>query len=320
MKIKIPSPILFSAAVLCCAALSFSAARADDEDNQQGGDISGTESLDVEVLMTPTVDAPPGSSIKASLEADDEDGVTQAKLKLESQGLPPGTYSVGVTLKSDGSTMPLGTFTVAATPTPTPSATPSATPTATPTASPGHDDDGEDEDEGDDDSNNDGEHDSGHHDCEFGDGTSLPFPAGFDPFNIATIVITDANGVVLFTADLTNIATMSSMNFTASVKAIAGAANPAVTGTAMLTSAATRGKGTGSLQLSAHGLPPKMPLTFAVNGTPVKNLTSNKRGDVNVSLKSKGKASTLPAGISVFKVTSVGLHDKTGKLIVGASF
>src|SRR6202007_248999 len=101
---------------------------------------------------------------KAELEADDEDGSTDAKLKLEAQGLPAGTYSVSVTLKSDGSTVPLGNFIVGQncggdengdgngggddqgndddqgngpTPTPIATATPTPTPTPTPSASPG---------------------------------------------------------------------------------------------------------------------------------------------------------------------------------------
>ena len=116
------SHFLFLVVLACAGSLGLVALRADD--GQQGGNINGTESLGLEVTMTPTAAAPAGSSIKASLEADDEDGVTQAKLKLESQGLAAGTYSVSVTLKSDGSTVPLGTFTVTATPTPTPTPTP----------------------------------------------------------------------------------------------------------------------------------------------------------------------------------------------------
>src|SRR4051812_11569929 len=150
-------------AIACAGALTASPLRADDD--EQGGDITGSESLHLELTMTPTAAAPSGSSIKASLEANDEDGVAQAKLKLRSQGLPAGTYSVGVTLKSDGSTVPLGTFTVTATPTPTP------TPSATPTATPGNDDDGDDnDDEGGDDNQGGDDNGGGHGGCDIGNG------------------------------------------------------------------------------------------------------------------------------------------------------
>src|SRR6476646_10526575 len=115
MKSRFLNPGLLLAAI-CCAALTVTAVRADEGDDEQGGSITGSESLDFEIAMTPTAAAPAGSSIKASLEAEDEDGATDAKFKLETQGLPAGTYSVSVTLKSDGSTVPLGSFTINPTP------------------------------------------------------------------------------------------------------------------------------------------------------------------------------------------------------------
>src|SRR6202051_3943609 len=158
----------------CCASLGFSVARADENDDEQGGEIEGTESLDVEIQMTPTAAAPAGSSIQLSLEAEDDEGTTQATLKLETQGLPAGTYSVSVTLKSDGSTVALGSFTVSS---------------------------GEDEgNQGDDDSQ--GDEDQGNNEVVFGGEEGIPFPANFNPMDIATVSVADANGVVLFTADL----------------------------------------------------------------------------------------------------------------------
>src|SRR5438128_196382 len=97
-------------AATCCLFLGIGVARADDD--EEGGDIEGTEQLDIDIQMTPTAAAPAGSSIELSLEAEDDDGTTDATLKLETQGLPAGTYSVSVTLKSNGSTVALGTFTV----------------------------------------------------------------------------------------------------------------------------------------------------------------------------------------------------------------
>lgn len=323
MKINLHYRKFLVAALLVGASLGLVAAWADD--NQQGGNISGSESSNFEVMMTPTSAAPSGSSIKASLEADDEDGATTAKLKLESHGLPAGTYSVSVTLKSDGSTVPLGTFIISATPTPTPTpiptASPTPTPTATPTGTPGDDDGENDDDNGD---NNDNQGDNGNggdQGCEFGTGTSLPFPAGFNPFDIATISVSDSNGVVLFTADLTNVSTTQTANFSASVMATAGPGNPGVSGAATLSAAHSGKSGTGSLQLTGHGIRPNIPLTFAINGNSIKSVKSDKHGNVNVLLKTKGKTSTTIApGVNLFKVTSVGLHDKHGTLILGASF
>jgi len=58
-----------------------SVARPDDDGDELGGDIEGTESLDVEIAMTPTAAAPAGSSIEASTRAE-ETRHTQATLKL----------------------------------------------------------------------------------------------------------------------------------------------------------------------------------------------------------------------------------------------
>src|SRR5262249_55050745 len=83
------------------------------DDDEQGGDIEGTEDLHIEMQITPTGSAPPGSSIELQLQADNEDGATQVELELDENGLPAGTFTVSVTLKSNGSTVQLGTFAIA---------------------------------------------------------------------------------------------------------------------------------------------------------------------------------------------------------------
>jgi hypothetical protein len=107
MKIVARFLILFSFTVVC--SLWIPLARGDD--GQEGGDdINGSESLETEIAMTATAAAPAGSSAELSLEAENENGASQAKLKLETNGLPADTYSVSVTLKSDGTTVSLGSF------------------------------------------------------------------------------------------------------------------------------------------------------------------------------------------------------------------
>src|SRR5262249_2856503 len=161
-------------AIACCFFLGTSMVRADDD--EQGGDIDGNEDLDVEVQMTPTASAPPGSSIELKLEANDDDGQTQTDLELDEKGLPAGTYSVSVTLKSNGSTVQLGTFTI-------------ANGLAEAEIKFSNQDEGENENDGDE--------------------IELPFPATVNPFDIATVSVSNSSGVVLFTADLTKVTTMS---------------------------------------------------------------------------------------------------------------
>lgn len=280
-------------AAACCASLGFSVARADDDD-EQGGDIKGTETLDVEIQMTPTAAAPAGSSIELSLEAEDEDGTTDATLKLEPEGLPAGTYSVSVTLKSDGSTVALGSFTVSS----------------------GED---EDEDEQGDDDNQGDEDDQGENEVEFGGEEGIPFPANFNPLDIATVSVADASGVVLFTADLTTLSSTASMTLSANVLAKSGPGNPGAAGNAVLTAFVKRGATKGSLQLSGRGLPPSSALMVAVNGTNAKKITSDKTGNVSALLKAKGKTGTV-AGVNLFRVTSISLRDKFGNVLLSAKF
>jgi hypothetical protein len=219
---------------------------------------------------------------------------------LEPQGLPAGTYSVSVTLKSDGSTVQLGSFAVGA-------------------AGTNGDDDGVDDGQGDQ-SGDDQETDDGQGEVEFGNDTSIPFPANFNAFDIATISVSDANNVVLFTADLTNTVTASSMNISANVQAKGGPGNPSATGSAVLTAVNTHGKVKGSLQLSGRGLLPSTPLTVAINGIAAKKVNSDKSGNVKVLFKANGKTATLASGVTLFKVTSVSLRDKLGNVVLTASF
>jgi hypothetical protein len=93
-----------------CIGLSVVTARGHDGGNG-GGSNGDDKNVEIELAMTPTADAPPNSSIKLSFQADNEDGVQTAELKLEPRNLPAATYSVGVTLK-DGTSVVVGTFTV----------------------------------------------------------------------------------------------------------------------------------------------------------------------------------------------------------------
>ena len=98
-----------SLSAACLLFLAINVARADD--GQEGGDdVNGTESLHLEIAMTATAAAPIGSSAELSLEAEDDNGVTDTQLKLEMKTLPADTYSISVTLKSDGSSVSLGSF------------------------------------------------------------------------------------------------------------------------------------------------------------------------------------------------------------------
>src|SRR5215472_5810808 len=224
-------PKLLTTALLaaaCCFFLGVNVSRADDD--EQGGDIEGTEDLHIEMQMTPTGAAPPGSSIELQLQADNEDGTTQVELELDEHGLPAGTFTVSVTLKSNGSTIQLGTFTIA---------------------------NGQTEAEIKFSNENENEND--------GDEIELLFPANVNPFDIATVSVSNSSGMVLFTADLTNVSTTTT-TLTANITGKPGPTDPSATGSAVLNANASHSRPNGSLQITGQGLPPNTPLKITING------------------------------------------------------
>jgi hypothetical protein len=273
---KILSTIFLAAAV--CASLNLNIARADD--GKRGGDIDGSEHLDVDLQMTPTASAPAGSSISLELKADDDDGTTEAELKLDARGLSAGTYSVSVTLKSDGSTVALGTFSV---------------------------------------------NSQGEGEVEFAtnpeDSEEVPFPANFNPMDIATVSVANAGNVVLFTADLTNVKTASAMTLNATVNGHPGSTDPNASGTATLTANSSRSGPKGQVQLMGSGFPIRTQLTTFVNNSVVsKKARTDNNGAFNFNFGPKGKASTVAPGITLFQITSITLKDSAGNVLMTFSF
>lgn len=276
MKLTSLLPTKFLLVAACCGALSLTAALAHDggaDDNQQGGEIEGIESCDDTVTMTPTTAAPANSSVRLELEAEDENGTTQAKLKLETRNLPPATYGVQVTLKSNGSTVAFGSFTVDA---------------------------------------------QGEGEIEFGD-EGASFPANVNPFDIATVSVTDANGTVLFTADLTNI-NKTSVQINANVQAVPGPTVPNATGSAVLSAFTSNKHVKGSLQFSGRGLPAKTPVKIFVNGIAAKSLKTDNKGAMNVKLGPSGNAGTIVSGVTLLQVKSEEVRDGSGNVLLTASF
>jgi hypothetical protein len=290
MKINRHLSITALLAAAFCVSLGMSAAKADD--NEQGGDIEGTEDLDFEMQMTPTGAAPPGSSIELQLQADNEDGTTQVELDLDENGLPAGTFTVSITLKSNHSTVQLGTFTIA-------NGQTEAGIKFSNENENENDNEGEDEDE-----NN-------------GDEIELPFPANVNPFDIATLSVSNSSGVVLFTADLTNASTL-----TANIMGKPGPTDPSATGSAVLNAHASHNRIDGSLHITGQGLPPNMPLKVRINGKASnrKKATTSSMGTVNIMITPRGKARTVARGVNLLQVKNATLTNKSGNVLLNFSF
>ena len=292
-------PKLITTALLaaaCCLFLGVNVSRADDD--EQGGDIEGTEDLQIEMQMTPTDAAPPGSSIELQLQADNEDGTTQAELELDENGLPAGTFSVSVTLKSDGSTVQLGTFTIA------------NGQTEAEIKFSNQDENGdENENEGEDQDENDG-----------GD-IELPFPANVNPFDIATVSVSDSGGVVLFTADLTNPSTTIT-TLTGNIIGKPGPTNPSATGRAVLNAIASHSRPNGSLHITGHGLPLNTPLQVRINGKASnrRNARTSSMGTVNIMITPGVRTRTVASGVNLLQVKKATLTNTNGNVLLNFSF
>ena len=282
-----------------CLSLGMSVAKADD--NEQGGDIEGTEDLQIEMQMTPTGAAPPGSSIELQLQADNEDGTTQAELELDENGLPSGTFTVSVTLKSDGSTVQMGTFTIA---------------NGQTEAEVKFSNENENDDQGENDDNqgdNQNEND--------GNEIDLPFPANVNPFDIATVSVSDSSGVVLFTADLTNPSTTIT-TLTGNITGKPGRMHPNATGSAVLNAIASHSRPNGSLRITGHGLPPNTLLNVAINGkaSNTNNFRTSSMGTANIRITPTVQTRTVARGVNLLQIKKVILTTKSGNVLLNFSF
>jgi hypothetical protein len=294
MKVNRNLSISALLAAAFCLSLGMSIAKADD--NQQRGDMEGMEDLRIELQMTPTGAAPPGSSIELKLEADNEDGTNQAELELDEHGLPAGTFTVSVTLKSNGSTVQLGSFTIA-----------NGQAEAEIKFS------NEDENENDNEDENENEND--------GDEIELPFSANVNPFDIATVSVSNSSGMVLFTADLTPNASTTITSLTVNIIGKPGPMNPSATGSAVLNANGSHSRPNGSLHITGQGLPPNTPLKVTINGKASnrKNARTSSMGTVNIMITPRGKTRTVARGVNLLQVKKVTLTNKSGNVLLNFS-
>ena len=282
-----------------CLSLGMSVAKADD--NEQGGDIEGTEDLQIEMQMTPTDAAPPGSSIELQLQADNEDGMTQAELELDEHGLPAGNFTVSVTLKSNGSPVQLGNFTIA---------------NGQTEAEIKFSNENENDDQGENDDNqgdNQNEND--------GNEIELPFPANVNPFDIATVSVSDSSAVVLFNADLTNPSTTIT-TLTGNITGKPGRMHPNATGSAVLNAIASHSRPYGSLRITGHGLPPNTLLNVAINGKASykNNARTSSMGTASIRITPTVQTRIVARGVNLLQIKKVTLTTKSGNVLLNFSF
>jgi hypothetical protein len=284
---------LLAIGVGCAAPLR--AHENDQNDNERGGDVQGDEEVQEEVALLPTASAPADAQGSAEVEADNEDGITRAKLKIEVEGLAPGTYTVSVVSAADGTTTTvLGTF---------------------PVEADNNDSDGNDGN--DENGNQEGPGQAGLEnqtagEIEIGDEHGLAFPEGFNSLDIGSVLIGDADGSVVLQGDFSDTPALSKGHFTAHVKISPGPAAPAARGHVSVSSRVRRHTVRQKFLLVADNVPADVILTLHVNGQAVGQVKTTHAGKVMLK--------RLPAGVLAQRMTSISLEDATSSSVLDASF
>jgi hypothetical protein len=266
-------------------------------------DHGDTSQLVVKASLQPTADAPAGAKGKAELESKDSNGQSTGLLKVETEGLAPDTYSVSVLLKSNSTSVTLGSLVVTGS--------------------------SESEDSQIEDSDNQsggGRSHSGFHADQGLEGTEAsavfggadqPFPDGFDPTDIGTISVADSNSVVMLTGDLS--ASQSMLKVSTAV--VGGIAAPNAQGKLTITAKRRNGVEKSVITLFARKVPAKTAFTVNVNGTAVAQGVTTKNGMVRLGQtpgKHKGFA-PFGQGLSAFDLQSITLTDATDDVILSAT-
>ncbi len=284
----------------------------ESNEGPDDGEIEGNETLEAKIFLAPTADAPEGAKGCAKLEAENEDGIQNTELEIKTKGLPEGDYLLTAVRKSDGSSVDLGTITLAC------------------KGDDDEDDDGDrhdgkleedrsrhdgssrgDDDEDDEGENEDDDENGDHHG---GDCSKLrsevDLPADLDPMDISQIIVSDVTGLALLMGDFVNPANGTRIKFKAHVEIEPEEGAPECEGTAQVLCTANKGKKKNRFTMVASNVPSNSSFDVHVNGTHVGKAKSNKKGKVLVK--------KVPGNL--LKLRSVELTDSEGHAVARAKF
>ncbi len=328
---------LFPLAALGCLGLLLSspAARAQRDVTSEVKTLHEWAPLDAPYLAGPVVDTDvvPIFSIgfgTVNLEAALRSGTTHGSIAVSVYNYNPGVYTVSAITESSSATVVLGTLAVTGSPTVTgtlyvpdpqpPMIAPDtivSLPIIIVSGGP-----------------------SGH--AKFG-GKKAPFPDGFNPFDVAMLIVTNSNGG---TASETTLTPVQDGYYTALSPLVAGASAPGAGGFALVhantlpqflplalkASVITPGgpiidplppiifnPSTGRIVIHAHGLPASATVTYAADGTDLGTAVTDSKGNLSV-FAAQGGHRKLPSTLDLFSVESITVLDGSGNLLVSGSF
>jgi hypothetical protein len=226
-------------------------AKADDGDRGKGHHFCGVETFAAHIVLSPTDNATNATG-KLELRACNKNGKTNAQMQIQTLGLAPGDYTVAASLKSDGSSVNIGTITV-------------GNPHG---RGPGHlHDNG---------LGNDGNH--GHAYGHFRSANRLVLPGSVDPGDISQITVSDTNSVTDLIGDFVNLAHKSFVLMKDCVTVSPGDVATNASGCACLNIRARGTNITAFASIAVCHLPTNTLLNVTFDSQPVGTVTTSRRG------------------------------------------
>lgn len=226
-------------------------AKADDGHRGNWHHFWGVETFVAHIVLSPT-DNVTNATGQVNLQAFNNNGATNSHMEVQTYGLPQGDYTVAASLKSDGSSVNLGTITV---------------------GNPHGRGYGHSHDNG---QGNDGNH--GHAYGHYRGSGRLVLPGSVDPSNISQITVSDTNNVTDLIGDFVNLTNRSFILVKDNVKVSPGDVATNATGFASLNILARGTNVTGFATVAVWNLPTNTVLNVAFDSQPVGTVTTTKHG------------------------------------------
>lgn len=226
-------------------------AKADDGHWGEGHHFCGFETFVAHIALSPT-DNVTNAFGQLNLQAFNNNGATNSQVEIQTFGLAQGDYTVAASLKSDGSSVNIGTITV---------------------GNPHWHGYGHSNDNGQGNGENHG-HAYGH----YRSANHLVLPGSVDPSNISQITVSDTNSITDLIGDFVNLTNRSFIFVKDNVKLTPGDVATNAAGCATLTIREMGTNVTGFASVAAWNLPTNTVLNVAFDNQPVATVTTTEHG------------------------------------------
>ncbi len=206
------------------------------------------------IVLADTTNAPTRAMGRAAMEGEIDSSTNKVTIKVETLGLPVGTYTTSITDTTGTNTYMLGTFDVHTWSNLVSGIKTPILPFWSNTVG----------------------------------GATFPLPTGLDPTNVITIAVTDTNGLADLTGDFANARRRIPCVFNTLISLVPGPLCANLLGTARLHIECVKDNTHGSFSLIASGAPPKATLHLFVNGVQVGTVKTDHRGRLTINKLPKG--------------------------------